>query len=153
MSGSEGGSVVEVDADSQPFGVLRIELSIGRGAAEVLRQYLYLAISDPRILELQARHDGAPDPPVTSRVGLKIGIRHRTNLAVPQGPRTGEFRSHLARATLQIIWISPHQHAPTSIDPKPGAQFIGYFQIHLFEAQIDSIDRSLAVDNKLIAQV
>ena len=39
-SRSGSGSVVEVDAESEPFSVLSIELSVGRGAAEILRQYL-----------------------------------------------------------------------------------------------------------------
>ena len=40
MNGSGSGSVVEVDAESEPFSVLSIELSVGRGAAEILPQYL-----------------------------------------------------------------------------------------------------------------
>lgn len=142
-----------MDADSEPFRVLRIELSVRRWPAEILRQHLHFAISDPRILELQARHDGAADPPITSRIGLEICIRHRTDLAVPQGPWTAEFRAHLARAASQIAWISPHQHAPAAIDPEPGGQLIGDFYIQFFEAQIYSIDRRLAIENEFISQV
>ena len=148
-----GRSVIEVDAESEPFSVLSIELSVGRRAAEILRQYLWLAISDPCILELKSRHDGASDSPIASLVGLKIAVRHRTNLAVPQGPRIGEFSSHLARAAWQIARISTHQHAPAAIDPKPRGQFIGQFQIHLFEGQIDSVDWSRTIENEFVPEM
>jgi hypothetical protein len=68
-----------VDAKSEPFGVLSIELSVGRRAGKILGQNLQFAISDALILELKSRHDGAGDPPITLRVGLEICIRHRTN--------------------------------------------------------------------------
>jgi hypothetical protein len=51
------GSVIEVDADSKPFGVLGIELSIRGGTVEIFPQYLQFAISDSSILELNSRHD------------------------------------------------------------------------------------------------
>jgi hypothetical protein len=56
-------SIVLVDAESEPFDILRIKLSVGRWATEILRQHLQLAISDSRILELKSRHDGTGDPP------------------------------------------------------------------------------------------
>lgn len=115
-----------MDAESEPFGVLSIELSVGRGAAEILRQHLQLAISDSRILELKSRHDGAADPPITSSICLGIHIGDRTNLAALQGPGAGEFSSHLARPAFQITRISIHQHAPAAIDPEPGGQLIGH---------------------------
>src|SRR4026208_125224 len=103
-------SVIEVDSESEPFGLLSIELAIGGGTVEILRQYLWFAISDARILELKSCHDGAGDIPITSFVGLEICIRHRTTLPAPKGPGAGEFSSHLARAALEIARISIHQH-------------------------------------------
>src|SRR5512132_2764432 len=142
-----------MDADSDPLRILAIELSVGRGTAEILHQQLPPAISNSRILELKSGHDAAGDPPITSLVGLKICIRHRTNLAAPKGPWAGEFSSHLARAASQRARVSVYQNAPAAIDPEPGGQLIGQLHIHFVEAQIDSIDRRLAIENKFIAQV
>ncbi len=103
-----------------------------------------LAIAEPR------RETGArspEDPPRTRAVlrdtdgvfGREVGL---TKTMKRKSPGAGEFGSRLARAAFQLFRISPHQHAPTAIDPEPGGQLIGHFQIQFFEAQIASIDET-----------
>jgi hypothetical protein len=63
-----------VNANPIPRGALRVKLTVRGGAAVVFGEQLDLPISDPRILKLNAGHDGLSHLPVRPFIALKIGI-------------------------------------------------------------------------------
>ena len=82
-------SEIEMDAYSNPFHLLSIELSVRRRTGKVFGQNLNLPVADAGIFKLKTGHERARDGPIGPFIGLEVRIGNGADLSTEKGAGTG----------------------------------------------------------------
>src|SRR5512142_293576 len=108
-------SEVEMNPNAVPGCVLRVELSVGRGAYVVLAEELNLPVPDTGIFALDTGHYGLPHLPACTLVALKIGISDRPHPAAKKSSAADEFDAPLSRAAPEVFGETVHDVSPSAV--------------------------------------